>query len=469
MSDLSDNDLSSPEQLKRTSCRSNGMTISLSNNHSIQHSIKNLSFDESKDHSPHSIAQPSHKLAQPSSFRHDRDRSASLSADLSNNPSIHQLSKPSSRHDRTNLSISLPVNQSISQSSKPSASRYDFIKVRVYNGTVHYSVLSRYLLARRLSVSGLSSSLCVKVALAVKKHCVDRRTLDITQHQLEKIIQQCMTDCLIDQSEIDRWIRVSSFIDRRTPLILLVTGAPSCGKSNTARKLANKLNISTVIATHTLNELAYDNENSSQSLNYLIDQSINPFSRTPLHLNKHDSPDQFLERHHARCQVVRESLSYEIDKCIKQGRSCIIEGTEIDFNLYADIGQSTAQSNNQPIVLLFLLHIEPADHTLQLCQSIAQHQRTINLSCQSSTQLSSPLSSQSTNRNHQIDLSNVRHNISVLQKWMKQSISAHPNATVVNVPSRSSVSVARQMHNVVLAAMSERSRRILEENGGRQE
>ena len=138
--------------------------------------------------------------------------------------------------------------------SKPSSSRYDYIKVRIHSGP-HYHVLSRYLLARRLSFTLLPSALCVHIALRIKKQCVDTGRLDLHRDELDALITAALTSSLpphltpLTGVVLTRWRLVCSFADRRLPLLVLLLGTRGAGKSGLARRLANRLSIPSVVQT----------------------------------------------------------------------------------------------------------------------------------------------------------------------------------------------------------------------------
>lgn len=63
--------------------------------------------------------------------------------------------------------------------------KYDFVKVRVNLSDRHYYILSRFLISRVLMATKIASGHAVKIALALKKHLVDRGILELSQADLE--------------------------------------------------------------------------------------------------------------------------------------------------------------------------------------------------------------------------------------------------------------------------------------------
>ncbi|GLD91503.1 hypothetical protein PINS_up000036 [Pythium insidiosum] len=81
------------------------------------------------------------------------------------------------------------------------------------------------------------------------------------------------------------------------------------------------------------------------------------------------SKDELLEEYKKDCAVVRKGVNSDIDKCLKEGKSLIVEGFHIDPRLYqAEIapqtpadGQKTASSISG-IVVPFLLTLDEKNH-----------------------------------------------------------------------------------------------------------
>ena len=155
------------------------------------------------------------------------------------------IAASSSRHD--SIQDSMADSAPHSHLSMPT-SKYDYVKVRVHSGP-HYHVLSRYLLARRLSFTLLPSALCVHIALRIKKQCVDTGRLDLHRDELDDLITAALTSSLpphlapLTGVILTRWRLVCSFADRRLPLLVLLLGTRGAGKSGLARRLANRLSI----------------------------------------------------------------------------------------------------------------------------------------------------------------------------------------------------------------------------------
>ena len=296
------------------------------------------------------------------------------------------VSHPSSTIASSSLSSSTASSPGLPLvPSKPSSSRYDYIKVRVHVGP-HYHVLSRYLLARRLSFTLLPSSLCVHLALRIKKQCVDSGLLDLSAAELEAIIESCIAAVLPAVSSraavVERWRMVSSFTARRLPLLVLLTSTAGVGKSVVARRLANRLNVTTVIQTETV---------------YSLCCSFDPqLDSRPLHRRRWGGGEAGRKALEAaqeqRCRVVRCALQHDISKCCTDGRPLLIEGTDIATHLFDSVvPDSAACSCSSPcslpasfaspsplsplVVLAFVLSIDLHEQRMMMHDGLRQQQQ----------------------------------------------------------------------------------------------
>ena len=251
--------------------------------------------------------------------------------------------------------------------SKPSSSRYDYIKVRIHSGP-HYHVLSRYLLARRLSFTLLPSALCVHIALRIKKQCVDTGRLDLHRDELDELITAALTSSLPPHVApsagvvLTRWRLVCSFADRRLPLLLLLLGTRGAGKSGLARRLANRLSIPSVVQTSSVITLC-------NSLDGRTDCS----SSSEWTWSGGMSDGEVEAEQARRCSVVRSALHHDISKCVNEGRSLLIEGSELDCSLYSQAALDPLQAAQPPacIVLAFVLSVDANEQRILLHDSLA--------------------------------------------------------------------------------------------------
>ncbi|KUF80579.1 Nuclease [Phytophthora nicotianae] len=217
---------------------------------------------------------------------------------------------------------------------KRNQSKYDFVKVRVWVED-HVYVLSRYLLCR---------------ALVSAKTLVDLNFTDIVQEQFEDFLYKTMLVFGYGEPQISCYRMMSSFHRNRVPLLIMLAGTACIGKSTLATKLADRLNLSSVLQTDLIFELMC-NFSGQEKTSYIM--------------TKFQSTDDLIAEYQKECEVVRKGVKSDIDKCLKDGKSLIIEGFHIDPRLYQKtIGAPEKDSNAScsGIVVPFLLTLDEEDH-----------------------------------------------------------------------------------------------------------
>eukprot|EP00891_Asterochloris_glomerata_P001467 jgi/Astpho2/1467/fgenesh1_pm.00026_%23_1_t len=253
------------------------------------------------------------------------------------------------------------------RSKRHTASKYDFIKVKVWLGETqaHYYILSRFLISRMLTVTKIPYMKAVKIALEVKKYLVDGNHFDITQGNLEEILFHIMSNKGYGEEYVKRYKMVTAFHQQRRPLIILLCGAPCTGKSSMAQQLASRLNMPNVLQTDIICELL----------------RMDPHHHGPLHgpsLWSDEaglSGDALIAQFQRECHVVRKGLEGDLAKTVKDGKSIIIEGFHLDPGLYLSANNSVPTGNqstnksiespkdsNSPVFVPIVLAMEESDH-----------------------------------------------------------------------------------------------------------
>ncbi|KAJ0407943.1 hypothetical protein ATCC90586_006315 [Pythium insidiosum] len=239
---------------------------------------------------------------------------------------------------------------------KRNQSKYDFVKVRVWVQD-HFYVLSRYLLSRALVSTKINSRDAVQIALDLKRTLVDLGLVDIVQEQFEDFLYKTMQVFGYGESHIACYRMMSSFHRNRVPLLIILAGTACIGKSTLATKLADRLNLSSVLQSDLIFELMC-NFSGREETSYAT--------------TEFPSREELLEEYKKDCAVVRKGVNSDIDKCLKEGKSLIVEGFHIDPRLYqAEITPSTpsASADGQKksssvsgIVVPFLLTLDEKNH-----------------------------------------------------------------------------------------------------------
>ncbi|EQC33602.1 hypothetical protein SDRG_08708 [Saprolegnia diclina VS20] len=226
---------------------------------------------------------------------------------------------------------------------KRNQSKYDFVKVRVWVED-HFYVLSRYLVCRALVSTKINSRDAVTISLELKKTLVDLGLADIKQEQFENFLYKTMLVYGYGESHVECYRMMSTFHRTRTPLLIILAGTSCMGKSTLATKLADRMNLSSVLQTDLIFELMCNFSGRSET----------SFSDTVF-----ASEADLLQQYAADCDIVRKGVTSDIDKCLKEGKSLIIEGLHVDPRLYE---KEVANLASGGIVVPFLLTLDPSDH-----------------------------------------------------------------------------------------------------------
>ncbi|TMW60476.1 hypothetical protein Poli38472_000518 [Pythium oligandrum] len=223
-------------------------------------------------------------------------------------------------------------------------SKYDYVKVRVWVQD-HFYVLSRYLVCRALVSTKITSRDAVQISLDLKRTLVDLGLTDIVQEQFEDFLYKTMQVFGYGESHITCYRMMSSLHRKRVPLLIILAGTACVGKSTLATKLADRLNLSSVLQTDLTHELMC-NFSGRQETAY----TTTSFA----------SKDDLIAEYKEDCETVRRGVRSDIDKCLKEGKSLIIEGFHIDPRLYQK--EIAVDSGVSGIVVPFLLTLDAPHH-----------------------------------------------------------------------------------------------------------
>ncbi|XP_024400920.1 uncharacterized protein [Physcomitrium patens] len=213
------------------------------------------------------------------------------------------------------------------QTARGTASKYDFVKVKVWLGanSDHYYILSRFLISRMLLVTKIPNHVAIKISLELKKLLIDNSLLDVSQSDLEANLFKLMERRGYGAEYIERYKMMTRFHHQRMPLIILVCGTACVGKSTLATQLAQRLNLPNVLQTDMVYELlrtTTDHVNSA------------PLASTPVWARDFASSEELITEFCRECRVVRKGLDGDLKKAMKDGKPVIIEGLHLDPAIY---------------------------------------------------------------------------------------------------------------------------------------
>ncbi|KAG0570215.1 hypothetical protein M758_6G139700 [Ceratodon purpureus] len=214
-----------------------------------------------------------------------------------------------------------------SQTARGTASKYDFVKVKVWLGANadHYYILSRFLISRMLLVTKIPNHVAIKISLELKKLLIDNSLLDVSQSDLEANLFKLMERRGYGAEYIERYKMMTKFHHQRLPLIILVCGTACVGKSTLATQLAQRLNLPNVLQTDMVYELLRTSTDHGNSA---------ALASTPVWARDFSSPEELITEFCRECRVVRKGLDGDLKKAMKDGKPVIIEGLHLDPAIY---------------------------------------------------------------------------------------------------------------------------------------
>ncbi|KAL4096220.1 hypothetical protein PRIC1_009582 [Phytophthora ramorum] len=133
--------------------------------------------------------------------------------------------------------------------------------------------------------------------------------------QFEDFLYKTMLVFGYGEPQISCYRMMSSFHRNRVPLLIMLAGTACIGKSTLATKLADRLNLSSVLQTDLIFELMC-NFSGQEKTSYIT--------------TTFPSTGDLIAEYQKECDVVRKGVKSDIDKCLKDGKSLIIEGFHID-------------------------------------------------------------------------------------------------------------------------------------------
>ncbi|CAD8186784.1 unnamed protein product [Paramecium octaurelia] len=206
----------------------------------------------------------------------------------------------------------------------------DLVKIKVRLDE-HFYIFSRFMISRMLTLSRIKKLDAIQIAKDIKKQLIDRNSLEINSNELEAIIFQTMNKFGY-QNNIQKYQMVSNFYRHRTPMIIIIFGAPSIGKSLLANNLAERLNISNVLQTDIVE---------------MVMRSINPEQFN------YDGNEDFITKFKKNCRLIRRGVSTDISKCLSEGKAVIIEGSAAMPEYYLEaIDQQDPEDDQQQLQLI---------------------------------------------------------------------------------------------------------------------
>lgn len=211
--------------------------------------------------------------------------------------------------------------------SKRNGSKYDFVKVKVLLRG-HSYILSRFLVQRMLALILVGYRDSLKIALALKKRLVDANRFEVTHEEMEAELFSLIEEFGYGPLHIRRYRMMSRFHHQRVPLLVTLSGTGCTSKSTLASQLAERLNLSHSVQTDVIHRL--------MKLMGAVRDGKPPPALEPLWSRNHADRAQMLADHYQDARLVRRGVAEDLNNCLKNGKSMIMEGTHVVPSVFFD-------------------------------------------------------------------------------------------------------------------------------------
>jgi 2-phosphoglycerate kinase len=114
---------------------------------------------------------------------------------------------------------------------------------------------------------------------------------------------------------------MNQFYSKRVPLLILISGTLSIGKSTIATKLSERMNISNVLQTKIISDVMASLDHDYRFKPFWIDENI-------------VTDEELIKSFEKECKIIRKGVNYDIQKCMTEGKALIIEGHHVIPKLY---------------------------------------------------------------------------------------------------------------------------------------
>lgn len=222
--------------------------------------------------------------------------------------------------NKTLLNISnnnINYSDIINNIKKGKLSKYDMIKITVHIQNNSYT-FSRYLLSNYLKIIKIPEEEADNIAYDTKRYLIDNCYEYIKSDELNKILFKIMENYNYNSKVYkQRYSVITKFYMQRTPLIILIAGAPMIGKTYISNLLSEKLNISNVLQTKVVNLV----------IKALKKESLHNDNTKDIF--KIENSEEFIASYYKQCLNVRKGCDFDIQKAYSEGKSVILEGYDL--------------------------------------------------------------------------------------------------------------------------------------------
>ncbi len=259
--------------------------------------------------------------------------------------STNDLRAKVTRHLKKSFSVEVQQRYLIPTSSPAT--------VLVRDAEGQFSPFSRGLHRHHLESCGLSAKEATTVTEVIADHLTKRGVAEISSRHLGHMIYRYLR-WKLGPYTAQRYLVWMDFVHRNPPLLLLVGGAPGCGKSTIATELANRLGIVRTQSTDMLREV----------MRMMIPQRLMPVLHTSSFMAWQELPSQraagsdsnalLADGYRTQAELLSVAGEAVVNRALKEKVSMILEGVHVHPLLLEKITAANTDVVVVPIMLAIL-------------------------------------------------------------------------------------------------------------------
>lgn len=240
--------------------------------------------------------------------------------------------------------------EAVVQRYQAPATQAPMVLVRHANGDL--TPFSREQHRRHLESSGLSYEDSTAVTTAIHNHLMKKGRPEIGSRHLGMLTYRYVHWSL-GADTARRYLVLVDFLRGRRPLLLLVCGAPGCGKSAVATEIAHRLDIARTQSTDLLREVMRMMI-PERLLPVLHSSSFNAWHALPERPTAEKDPDSLLvEGYRTQTELLSVPCEAVIRRSIREHTSLILEGVHVQHSLLARFAEDS-ETVVVPVMLAIL-------------------------------------------------------------------------------------------------------------------
>ena len=198
--------------------------------------------------------------------------------------------------------------------------------VRVDYGDGDVAPFSRGLFMQRLQVCGLKRRKLFAITKLIQKALKESNAESVDAKELRELTYWAIAK--YSRASAEKYLTWSAFYDSNLPLIILIGGAPNCGKSTIATELSNQLDIIRSQSTDMLREV----------MRIMLSSRLAPeihrssFETDAVLKSTHQELDKkqlLIEAYHRQADKVEIACEAVINRALNERVSIIVEGVHV--------------------------------------------------------------------------------------------------------------------------------------------